>query len=126
VLKSFSPLDDRAIDCLIKLTFKILLIILKCNIAYKPLFPWGNMARSIYGKVALVLDKESKHYGRVGFNYLISTNAKKKTSYYSIYLLPDGQKIRLKEDLTRQRRLMLFKDLEHLSEYLEAENRIAF
>jgi hypothetical protein len=77
------------------------------------------------GKLALITDKNSRHYGRIGFNYLIEYNAKKNVCNYSISLIPNNKKIKLRDDLHNPKRFISFKDLENLTAFLVHENQIA-
>lgn len=77
------------------------------------------------GKVALITDKDSKHYGRIGFNYLIEYNGKTNICDYSICLIPDNKKIKLRDNLKSPKRFVSFKDLDNLVEFLAHENEVA-
>jgi hypothetical protein len=77
------------------------------------------------GKFALITDRDSEHYRRVGFNYLIEYNGKTNICNYSISLLLDGKKIKLKDDLKHPKKFIAFKDFENLEEFLVHENEMA-
>jgi hypothetical protein len=73
--------------------------------------------------IALITDKRSDYFGRIGFSYSIYSNGKTGITNYSIYLLPDGKKIKLRDDLMNPKKFMQFKDLEKLSDYLAYESK---
>lgn len=79
--------------------------------------------------IVLITDKKSNHYGRIGFgysieiDYSIKRNAEKQLGYYFMSLLPDGQKIKLKDSVVCHRRFVQFKNLESLSKYLLSEGK---
>ena len=77
------------------------------------------------GKLVLITDEESKHYGRMGFNYKIEYNAKKDVCNYFISLMPDNKKIKMKDDIIGPKRLMAFKDLDNLAVFLAHENDVS-
>jgi len=77
------------------------------------------------GKVVLITDLDNKYFGRTGFNYLIEYNGKKNVCNYSICLIPDNKKIKMKDDLKFPKRFIAFKNFENLEEFLINENAIA-